>query len=192
MASKRPTAPRILPVEKVAAIMREREPAYGLVRAINLVATLAHNEPVRLAVQKIGETFFNPELLDPHLRELAVLRMGWDTQCLYEFGQHVLAARGVGVSEEDIARTTRPLNEGSWSPLELTALRLVDDIARDDCVSDEVWAELASMVDERQAIALVGLACSYRMVAGVINSLGVQPEEDLPGWPDNAVPSSEG
>jgi 4-carboxymuconolactone decarboxylase len=172
----------VQPVEKVAA--RAREVAEGgLVRPVNLSATLAHNRPISNGIAALSGVYFDPAIIDPRLRELIILRMGWKTQSAYEFGQHVLAARQVGISDDEIRLTTRPIGEGPWSPLEAVALRMVDDIQGDDCVSDAVWSELDALVDDADAIAMVGLACFYRMVAGVLNSLGIQPEPDLPGWP---------
>lgn len=183
MGAARPSTPRIAPVEKVIARAREVARPDALVRPIHLAATLAHNRPVRDAIETMSGTFFDPDMLDPRLRELIILRMGWDTQAAYEFGQHVLAGRKVGLTEEEIRLTTRPVDEGTWTPLEAAALRMADDLHRDDCVSDAVWAEVSGLVDERMVIAMVGLAGFYRMVACVLNSLGIQPEDDLPRWP---------
>jgi 4-carboxymuconolactone decarboxylase len=178
----RPRQPRIAPIEKVAA--RAREVADGaLVRPINLTATLVHNRAVADATFALASVYFDPITIDPRLRELIILRMGWSTDSVYEFGQHVVAARKTGITDEEIRRTTEPIDESTWSPLEVTALRMVDDISRDDCVSDDVWGVMREQVDDRTAVAMIGLACYYRMVAGMLNSLGVQPEDDLPGWP---------
>jgi 4-carboxymuconolactone decarboxylase len=180
----RPSTPRIPPVARVVELAEQQGPVFGIVRPIHLGATLVHNKAVRSAIQAMSGTFFDPDQLDPRLRELIVLRMAWDTRSQYEWGQHVLAARAVGVPEAEIVAVSRPIGEGAWSQLERVALQMVDDLHADDCVSDETWAELASMVDEHHAIAMVGVACCYRMVAGVLNSLGVQPEDDLPRWPN--------
>jgi alkylhydroperoxidase family enzyme len=185
----RPTHPRVQPVEKVA--IRAREVAEGrLVRPVNLSATLAHNRPISKAVAAMSSVFFDPATLDPRLRELIILRVGWDTQSVYEFGQHVLAARQVGIADEVVRLTTRPLDEGAWSAAEAAALRMVDDLCRDDCLSDEAWAGLEVSAGQERAIAMIALAGFYRMVAGLLNSLGIQPEDDLPRWPDR--PASEG
>ena len=42
--------------------------------------------------------------LPPRLRELAILRTGWLCRAEYEWGQHAVLARRVGISEEEIAR----------------------------------------------------------------------------------------
>jgi 4-carboxymuconolactone decarboxylase len=165
--------------------VRAREVALGgLVRPINLSATLAHNRPVSQAIAAMSSVFFDPAMLDPRLRELVILRTGWNTRSVYEFGQHVLAGRQVGISEDTIRRTTQPIAGGGWPPLEEIALRMVDDLCRDDCVTDEVWADLERLAGQERAIAMIALTGMYRMVAGVLNSLGIQPEDDLPGWPE--------
>jgi alkylhydroperoxidase family enzyme len=179
---ERPTSPRVQPVEKVAIRARENSIG-GLVRPVNLSATLAHNRAVSKAIAAMSSVFFDAATLDPRLREVVILRTGSDTESIYEFGQHVLAARQVGLSEETIHATTRPLEESTWTPLELAALRAVDDLHETDCVSTEVWDDLADLAGQETAIAVIALIGFYRMVAGLLNSLGVQPEDDLPGWP---------
>ncbi|MGD9796996.1 MAG: carboxymuconolactone decarboxylase family protein [Acidimicrobiia bacterium] len=182
MTGERLSTPRVPPVEKVAARAREVA-AGGLVRPVNLTATLAHNRPVSKAIAAMSSVFFDPEILDPRLRELVILRTGWVTQAVYEFGQHVLAARQVGISEEEIRRTTLPPEQGGWTELERAALRMVDDLHRDDTVSAPVWSALEELAGHERAIALIALAGFYRMLAGVLNGLGIQPEDDLPRWP---------
>jgi len=179
----RPTEPRIPPVARVLERSYEQDTTFGAMRPLHLGATLVHNRPVRAGIQAMAGIFFDPEQLDPRLRELIVLRMAWDTQSQYEWGQHVVAARAAGIPEEEIVLVTRPVDDGSWTDLERVALRMVDDLHADDCVGDATWSALASLVDEHQAIAMVGLASCYRMVAGVLNSLGIQPEPGLPRWP---------
>jgi hypothetical protein len=39
----------------------------------------------------------------PRLRVLAILRTGWLCRAEYEWGQHALLARKVGISDEEIA-----------------------------------------------------------------------------------------
>jgi len=182
MTTDRPTSPRVQPVEKVAIRARENTEG-GLVRPVNLSATLAHNRRISKAITAMSEVFFDETTLDPRLREIIILRTGWVTQSVYEFGQHVLAARKVGLSDGVITATTRPLDQTDWEPLELAALRMVDDLHGADCVSPRVWEDLDRLAGQEDAIAMIALVGFYRMVAGLLNSLGVQPEDDLPRWP---------
>ena len=51
----------------------------------------------------------------------------------------------------------------------------------DHCIGDATWTALAARYDTEQLIEIPMLAGHYAMLAGVLNSLGVQPEsDDLP------------
>ena len=41
--------------------------------------------------------------LDSRLRELAIMRIAWLTDCEYEWSQHWRVAQGLGVSADDLA-----------------------------------------------------------------------------------------
>ena len=178
----RPAAPRVVPVEKVAIRATERA-ATTVMQPVNLAATLAHNRVVSKMVNDAAGVFYDPAVLDPRLRELAILRMAWRTGCEYEFGQHTFGGRGVGMSDDEIRLTTRAADEGTWSSTDEAVLDAVDDLYDDDCVGDDAWDALVAVLGAEQAIALVALAAMYRMAAGIMNSVGVQLEPDTPGWP---------
>ena len=56
---------------------------------------------------------------------------------------------------------------------------MVDDLAREDCVSDATWAQLAERYSDEQLVELVMLAGYYRMISGFLNSAGVQLDEGV-------------
>ena len=177
----RPAAARIAPIPR----MIEKARAFnenGLVSPIHLTATLAHAVPVSKAVFGVAETLFDPKLIDPRLREIVILRTGWNTHSVYEWGQHVMAARKSGLDDGEIRATQRAISEGPWTALEAASLRMVDDLCADDCVGDATWADLSAATDVQTAIALIALCGYYRLVAGLLNSLGIEPEPGLPGW----------
>src|SRR4029079_6132512 len=84
--------------------------------------------------------------------EIAVLRMGWNCQSVYEFGQHTLFGRDAGLTDAEIYYTTRPLPEGSWSDTDRGILQLVDDLYTDDCVSDATWHEATKHLSDADII----------------------------------------
>ena len=59
-------------------------------------------------------------------------------------------------------------------------LRAADQLITDRALDDAVWLRLRETYDERQLIELCLLAGHYEMLAGTLNSLGVQIE---PGYP---------
>ena len=183
MHLRRPSTPRVPPIPAVAAKARERmsgSPA----NAVNVVATLATNRLVSKGMGSFAQALLFEGSLDPRLRELVILRMGWNCQAVYEFGQHTLFGRSAGLTEEQIYLVTRPISLGQWTPLEAAALQLVDDLYADDCVADSTWATLEGQVDHATIIELMGAALCYRVVSGLLNSCGVQLDEGVPGWPE--------
>jgi 4-carboxymuconolactone decarboxylase len=179
MHLRRPDQPRLHPVEKVA----ERARARGEGRGANLNGTMAHNNKMRAALGAYSQVLFDPELVEPRLRELAILRMAWNTQCIYEFGQHRLIGGAAGLTDFDIEWTTRPLRQGDWKPVERVVLQMADDLYCDDCVTDLTWTELCEHFSGEQIIALLAVPLSYRLYAGLMNSVGLQLDEGVPGWP---------
>lgn len=182
MHMRRPASPRLEPIPEVAAKVRERM-ADSPANAVNVTATLAHNRVVSRAVGRCAGAILTEGSVAPRQRELAILRMGWNCQAVYEFGQHTLFGRAVGLTDGEIWFVTRPVSEGSWSPADRAVLQIVDDLYTDDCVSDATWAEAIGHFTPAEVVEFVAAAGCYRMVSGLLNSCGVVLDDGVPGWP---------
>jgi alkylhydroperoxidase family enzyme len=115
-------------------------------------------------------------------RELLILRTGWHCRSQYEWGQHVLIAKGAGIADEEIARVTHGPDAAGWDAFERALLTAADELHSDACITDATWAALAERYDERQLIEVPMLVGHYHMVAFTLNSIGVQREEGVPGF----------
>jgi alkylhydroperoxidase family enzyme len=182
MHEARPVTPRLEPIPAVAAKAREAMKSQPI-NAVNVTATMAHNRTMSRAIGKFAQTVLFEGELPRRQVELAVLRMGWNCQSVYEFGQHTLFGRDAGLTDSEIYATTRPLSEGSWSPADRAILQLVDDLYTDDCVSDATWQAATQHFSVPDVIHLIAAAGCYRTVSGFLNSAGVQLDEGVPGWP---------
>lgn len=178
----RPTSPRIEPRADLLDKIRERMKS-SPVNAINVSATLAKNKPINRAFGPFAQAVLFEGGLSRRIVELAVLRMGWNCQAIYEFGQHTLFGKDVGLTDEEIYFVTRPINQHGWTEEEATVLQAVDELYADDCIGDATWAKAASFFNEAELLHLVMAAGCYRVVSGVLNSCGVQLDEGVPGWP---------
>ncbi len=178
----RPTTPRIEPREDLLDKIRENQ-RNSPVNAVNVVATLAKNKPINRAFGAFAQAVLFDGGLSRRDVELAVLRMGWNCQAVYEFGQHTLFGRDAGLNEAEIYAVTRPLDQHRWSDEERLVLQVVDELYADDCVGDDTWNAAAAIFDEAEMIHLVMAAGCYRVVSGVLNSCGVQLDDGVPGWP---------
>lgn len=185
---KRPTEPRVEPIAKVVERANEALKDQP-VKAANVIATLSHNRLIRDAVNQMSQAVLFKGDLPRRQIEIAVLRMGWNCQSVYEFGQHTLFGRDAGLSDDEIYLTTRPIEQGSWSAPDAAILQLVDDLYADDCVADATWAEASQHFSNPDIIHLIATAGTYRLVSGFLNSAGVQLDEGVPGWPTPSGPA---
>lgn len=186
MHMARPSTPRVQPIEKVAVRAREAM-QHQPINAVNVTATMAHQRVLSKAFGAFAQAVLFQGDLSRRQVEIAVLRMGWNCQSVYEFGQHTLFGRDAGLSDAEIYWTTRPITEGTWTDDEQTILQFVDDLYADDCVSDATWTRATQHFDESQTVHLLFAAGCYRLVSGMLNSCGVALDEGVPGWPTAPV-----
>jgi len=178
----RPSAPRIEPRADLADKIRDRQ-RDSPVNAVNVSATLARNKPLNRAFGPFAQAVLFEGGLSRRNVELAVLRMGWNCQSVYEFGQHTLFGLDAGLTSSEIHAVTRPLNQHPWTDEERTVLQAVDELYVDDCIGERTWNAAAAIFSDAEMLHLVMAAGCYRLVSGVLNSSGVQLDEGVPGWP---------
>ena len=65
-------------------------------------------------------------MLPERERELVILRVGWNAQAKYEFGQHTVIGLEAGVTDEEIKAVTRPIPMGDWSADDAALLQMCD------------------------------------------------------------------
>ena len=181
----RPTSPRIAPVTRPTELQQELfdQQRVGGGGVGNIFATMAHNTRVFRHWSKLGGTLLFRGSVPAREREIVILRVGWNAQSVYEFGQHTVIGRNVGLSDDEIRLLCRPVDEGGWSDADRDLILLADELCADDCVSDPTWARLAERWNDEQLVELVVCAGFYRLVSGFLNSAGVQLDEGVPSWP---------
>jgi 4-carboxymuconolactone decarboxylase len=116
-------------------------------------------------------------------RELMILRTGWNCNAPYEWGQHARIARGCDLSPEEIDRVAVGPEAEGWAPFDVTLLRAADELHLDFRLSDATWTQLAAVYSTEQLIEVPMLVGHYHLVAMTLNSLGVELDEGLSGFP---------
>src|ERR1700676_1964045 len=86
-----------LEADQVAPEYRDR-----LKRNTNLHKLLVNSPDMARAFNGIGGYIRFKSKLDPRLRELAILQVGWMERSEYEFTHHVKIGKEFGVTDEDI------------------------------------------------------------------------------------------
>jgi 4-carboxymuconolactone decarboxylase len=137
---------------------------------------------------------YNAELLerpvlDPRLRELAVLRVAWRTRSTYEWLQHIRVAQSLGVTAAEIDAVAGLSENPSWTPLEAAVLTATDELLGGFAVSDATWERLADHLDERRLVELVFVVGSYTCLAMAFNAFGLALDPDLEPFTTFPVPT---
>ena len=172
-------APRIEPLPESEWTPQQRElltkgdPA----RVLNIFRTLARHPELYKRFSAFGGQVLFKSTLSPRERELVILRVGALCRSEYEFHQHTHIGKSVGLSDADIARVKLGPDAPGWTPLESTLLLAVDELHRDQFISDEVWRTLAANYRTEQLIDIVFAVGQYTMVSMALNTFGVQIEE---------------
>ncbi len=182
----RPAAPRIPPLPR-----EHRAPsAQALLETVavagaeaNIFTTLVRAEGLTRKWMPFGGKLLNGKI-PARDRELLILRTGWNCQAAYEWAQHVVIGLQEGLSEEQIDRVPAGPDAPGWEPFDACLLRAADELHADWCITDPTWTRLAERYDTAQLIELPMLVGHYHMVAMTLNSLGVQLDEGLTGFPE--------
>jgi 4-carboxymuconolactone decarboxylase len=153
---------------------------------LNIFATLARHPALLTDWLTFGGRLLMAGTLPAKERELAILRTAWNARTPYEWGQHVRIAGRAGVREDEVARLAREdgADDPGWTPTEAAVVRAADELHRDSRISDSTWAVLAEAYDERQLIELCMVVGQYHLVAFTLNSLGVELDPGVAGFPD--------
>ena len=138
--------------------------------------------PEQMALQADAASRMNKllETLPDKQREILILRIGWLCRAEYEWSQHVLIGKAVGLSEEEIDRISAGPDAPGWTEDDAALVRATDELHRDAFVSDATWAVLAKKWSVQQLMDVVFAVGQYNLVSMALNTLGVQLDEGLP------------
>ena len=111
--------------------------------------------------------------------ELVILRVSHLSDCPYEADYHRPMGRKAGLSDAQIdAVAADSIDASHWTPRQRAIIAAVDDLHRDRRIGDETFAALrGGGLGDRDLVELCMLAGHYEMLAGTINSLGIERDQ---------------
>ena len=173
-----------LPVDEAKAAADEAGvPDY--MAELSIFQVLLNHPRLARVINDLLATMLWHGALDPRLRELVIMRIGWLTACDYEWTQHWRVASGLGVSAYDLLGVRNWREYNGFGPTERAVLAATDDVVRDGAVSTESWAACERELHGKRTvlIELVTAIGAWRMVASILHSLDVRLEEGVSSWP---------
>ena len=179
-------SPRIAPLapsEWTAAQRIALDPSFREARHYNMSGTLARHPRAYEKFRPWAAHFLREDSCSLPLRqrEMLILRTLWLCRAAYPWAQHVaIAVNGAALTLEEIDRIKGGAAAEGWSAAEATLLCAVDELHREQVVSDSTWELLRREHDTQQLMDIVFTVGQYTLVAMAARSFGLQHDRNLP------------
>lgn len=151
-----------------------------LARNINLFRAMAHSPQGARAFHGLGRFIRFESRLDPRLREMAILQVGYETRSVYEYTHHIKIGRDFGVSDDDI-RAIAAETAGEPSGLDAltrAVLAAAREMTRGLAVSDATFETLRAGLDPERLTDLVLVIAFYNAVVRFLATLQIDNEPE--------------
>jgi len=191
LVSSRPTRPRIDPLPAVERDDQAKELLLLSIHApsgvtgereANIFTTFVRHPGLFRKWLPFGGKLLVAGKLSARHRELLILRTAWRCASEYEWAQHVVIGKNVGLTDNEIVRIKEGPEAPGWDPFDATLLRAADELHDSACISENTWQQLAARFDQRQLIEVPMVVGHWHMVALLLNSLGIQLDPGLRGF----------
>ncbi len=181
-----------LPAEEWSDQMWEALGAIGIQKPVpdapqgpssNILGIYANHPALVSGWMQFSRHLKNSTLTD-RVREIAIIRTTWLGGGEYEWAQHRRMGLAAGLTEAEVAA----LSGGAaveWSEQEAVIVRAIDEICRNRNLFDDTWAQLAEFFTKPQLIDFVFMVSTYDMHCVAFNTLGLQLDDGLQGFPDS-------
>jgi alkylhydroperoxidase family enzyme len=158
-------------------------------RPIALNKALVNSPKAARAFSGLGGFIRYGSKLDPRLRELAILQVGWLARSPYEWSHHVKIGHDFGVSDDDIRALIDDTagKQVALDALTLDVLKAAREITDGGVMSGATFASLQTALGNEQVVDLTITISFYCAVVRVLATLQIDVEPDympyLERWP---------
>ena len=151
-----------------------------LARDINLHRLLAHSPAGARALTHLSTWIRYHSALNPRLRELVILQIGYCTGSDYEFSHHIQIGHDFGVSDDDVnALMAETRGEASHlGELDRLAITAAREMVKQGAIQENTLASLKTLLSNQEVIELMMIASFYVGIIHLLASLNIDVEED--------------
>ena len=178
--------PRLAPVAPADMTEEQQEILAPMLRgegvgasAANVFATLVHYPKLMKRWTVFANHCLFKSSLPAREREIVILRTAWQAQSGYEWGQHLVIGADAGLSNEEMNALKGAPGRYPWSDADRALIEATDELDGDAFLTDPIWERVTAHFSQDQMFDLIFLVGQYRMLAGALNSLGVQLDDGL-------------
>ena len=151
-----------------------------LARNINLYRALVHSPDAARNFAALGKYIRYHSPLDPRLREMAILQVGYVSRSPYEYSHHIKIGREFGVTDADI-RAIEAESKGQPTdlpPLIQAVLRAARELTAEPSLSETTFGELRKGLDNERIVDLLMTISFYAGVVRLLAALQIDVEDD--------------
>ena len=150
-------------------------------RGLNLYRNLAYSPGAAHSFENFSKYLRYESKLNPRLRELAILQVGYLTRAAYSFYGHIgFVSEQFGVSDDDvgnmIAETQGKVT--SLEPLVRNVLRAAREMTTNITISDSTFAELRRDMEKSHLVDLVSTIAFYNAAVRYMRTMEIDIETD--------------
>ena len=150
----------------------------------NVSRAVCHSPRAAQAQGALSMYFRHQSKLDPRLRELAILQVGYVTKSAYEYAHHCALGLECGATEADILSVA---DETAGKPthfdqLTKAVLRAARQMSVEIDLSDETYAILRHYLDDELLIDLLMVIANYNSVVRLLSALRIDLEHEFEGF----------
>ena len=149
-----------------------------LKRNTNLHKLMVNSPDMARSFNNVGNFIRFKSKLDPRLRELAILQVGWLERSEYEFTHHVKIGKEFGVTDEDIQGLIAETSgkPSKLEPLAKAILKGAREMVRELAMSDATFAEIKRELSDEHMVDLVVTIGFYCAVVRVLATMKMDNE----------------
>lgn len=151
-----------------------------LARNVNLYRAMTHSPDATRSFLGMAQFIRYHSKLDPRLREMAILQVGYAAKSPYEYSHHIRIGRDFGVTDDDIRGIVADTNGKStgFTPLEKAVLKAARELTAQPGLSDETYDQLKQGLDNERIVDLLMVISFYCGVVRLLAALQIDVEED--------------
>jgi 4-carboxymuconolactone decarboxylase len=144
---------------------------------LNVQRMTANAQKIFLVRSRLSNALFTQIEIDPKLREIAILRTAKDCHSVYEWTQHVPAAKHVGVTDEQIASIENWQSARCFREVERLVLQFTDEVNANVKASRSTLEALKSHLTPGMIIELLIIIGHWRQTASILETTEVELED---------------
>ena len=149
-------------------------------RDINLAKLLAHSPVGAKYFGGLGNWIRHKSNLDPRLRELAILQVGYLTNTAYEYSHHIKIGRDFGLSDNDIHAVTDGTDgkKSNLDELGQLTLKAAREITEQEAMAADTFDALQQALGNEGVLDLTIVVSFYNAVIRILKTLQIDVEPD--------------